>query len=108
MNDKDHIGATLCLLVTCSPESEKSRTMIKVSEAAIRLGHKVQIFLMCDGVYHILRENFMVLVEKGVDVTLCAYNALERGMEKRDGVLFGSQYDLSSMVSQSDGFISFV
>jgi sulfur relay (sulfurtransferase) complex TusBCD TusD component (DsrE family) len=101
-------GATLCLLATCSPESEKSRTLMKIAEAAVQLGHNVQIFLMCDGVYHVLRRDFMKLIEMGVEITLCAHNALERGVEKRESVSFGSQYDLSQMVARSDGFMAFV
>ncbi len=71
------------------------------------MGHNVQIFLLSDGVYHILSEEFMSLKEKGAEITLCAHNALERGLNKRDDILFGSQYDLSTMVAKSDSFISF-
>jgi sulfur relay (sulfurtransferase) complex TusBCD TusD component (DsrE family) len=95
-----------CILVTSSPESVNSRTLFKMTETAIGMGHNVQIFLMCDGVYHILYQDFLSLIEKGAEVILCAQNALERGIEKKPGVLFRSQYDLASMVSQADGFLS--
>jgi sulfur relay (sulfurtransferase) complex TusBCD TusD component (DsrE family) len=61
---------------------------------------------MCDGVYHILRERFLSLIEKGAEVALCSENAQSRGVEKRAGILFGSQYDLSAMVARSDAFLS--
>jgi sulfur relay (sulfurtransferase) complex TusBCD TusD component (DsrE family) len=99
--------AQLCILVTSSPGSENSRSLVKISEAALKMGHAVRIFLMYDGVYHILQEDFMALGEKGAIIVLCAYNAEEKGLAKREGVLFGSQYDLSTMVSQSDAFLAF-
>lgn len=107
MNEKSETRSKICILVTSSPESENSRTLVKLTEAAINMGQEVQIFLMCDGVYHILREDFLLLIKKGADVTLCAQNALERGVEKREGILFGSQYDLAGMVARSDSFLAF-
>jgi len=106
MDEKTGAGRRICILVTSSPESENSRTLSRTTEAAINLGHKVQIFLMCDGVYHILHQDLFTLIEKGAEVTLCAHNAQERGLEKRPGIAFGSQYDLACMVAQSDSFLS--
>lgn len=106
MELKTGAGRSICILVTSSPESENSRTMAGAAEAALRLGHKVQIFLMCDGVYHVLRKDFLTLIEKGAEVTLCAHNARERGLEKRPDILFGSQYDLACLVARSDSFLS--
>jgi len=61
---------------------------------------------MYDGVYHVQHEVLHSLIEKGVEVSLCARNAQELGVEKRPGILFGSQYDLAVMVSESDAFLS--
>lgn len=106
MKGKPEEGSTLCVLLTSSPESENSRTLRRVVEAALFLGHRVQIFLMCDGVYHILEKGFLSLVREGAEVTLCAENALERGLAEQEGVLFGSQYDLAVMVAGSEGFLA--
>ena len=106
MAEKSDDGSDFCILVTSSPESENSRTLAKLTEAAIEMGQRVQIFLMCDGVYHILQEDFLSLIEKGAEVTLCSQNASERGLEKKPGVLFGSQYDLAGMIAQSEGFLA--
>lgn len=106
MNENPDVGSKICILVTSSPESENTRTLIKIAEAAIHLGQRVQIFLMCDGVYHILHENFFSLIKKGAEVALCAQNASERGLEKKPGILFGSQYDLADMVAHSESFLA--
>ncbi len=95
------------LLMTSSPESENCRTVMKITEAALGQGHRVKIFLMYDGIYHILRDDFMELTEKGAEIILCAYDADERKVPRREGVLFGSQYDLSEMVAKADSFLAF-
>jgi sulfur relay (sulfurtransferase) complex TusBCD TusD component (DsrE family) len=99
--------ANICILLASSPGNENRYSLIKITEAALDMGHNVQIFLMSDGVYHLLSDDFMSLVDKGATIALCAHNALERGLDKRPGVLFGSQYDLSTMVAESDTFLSF-
>ena len=99
-------GSTICILVTTSPVNENSRTLTGIAKAAIGLGKNVQIFLMCDGVYHVMQKEFMSLIKAGVDVTLCSLNASQRGISKTSGVKFGSQYDLASMVSGSDCFLA--
>lgn len=106
MNEKSDSGSTICILVTSSPESENTRTLGKITEAAIGSGRRVEIFLMGDGVYHILHESFLSLAQKGAEVTLCAQNALERKVEKRPGIRFGSQYDLAGMIAESESFLA--
>lgn len=106
MGERPGTRKKICILVTSSPESENSRTLAKISEAAIRMGQQVEIFLMCDGIYHILNDHFSSLIDMGAKVVLCSHNALERGLEKREGIYFGSQYDLAGMVAESDSFLA--
>ncbi|MDX1763079.1 MAG: DsrE family protein [bacterium] len=96
----------ICIVVHSSPEREDSHTLHKITAAALASGHSVQIFLMNDGVYHLLRETFDDLLNKGAEVTVCAHNAVERGVPERAGVSFGSQYNLAVMVAASDVFLS--
>lgn len=97
----------LGILLTTSPESENTFTVIKLAEAAISSGKDVQIFLMCDGVYNINNKDFISLLDKGASIILCAHNASERSVEKREGINFGSQYDHAYIVNESDRFLSF-
>lgn len=97
----------LGILLTTSPESENTFTVIKLTEAALSSERDVHIFLMCDGVYNINDRNFVSLLDKGAIITLCAHNASERLLEKREGINFGSQYDLAYIVNESDKFLSF-
>jgi sulfur relay (sulfurtransferase) complex TusBCD TusD component (DsrE family) len=97
----------LGILLTTSPESENTFTVIKLTEAAVSQGKEVRIFLMCDGVHNINNPDFTSLLDKGATITLCAHNASERHVEKKEGINFGSQYDLAYIVNESDKFLSF-
>ncbi|OIP63739.1 MAG: hypothetical protein CO150_08125 [Nitrospirae bacterium CG_4_9_14_3_um_filter_53_35] len=106
MSEKKQDRSRICILVASSPESENTRTLFKITEAAVAMGHQVEIFLMSDGVYHILHHNFSNLIAKGAEVALCAYDAMERGLDKKTGIHFGSYYDLAVMVAKADGFLA--
>ncbi len=97
----------LGILLTTSTESENTHTVVKLTEAAIEEGVEVHIFLMCDGVYHLNHEGFKGLAEKGAHVVVCAHNAIERKVGKKDFVFWGSQYDLACMVKDCDRFLAF-
>jgi sulfur relay (sulfurtransferase) complex TusBCD TusD component (DsrE family) len=96
----------LGILLTTSPENENTHTCIRLAEATLASGRKVQIFLMCDGVYNIQHNAFLALHEKGAEIILCALNAQERSLDERQGVISGSQYDLATIVHESKRFVS--
>jgi sulfur relay (sulfurtransferase) complex TusBCD TusD component (DsrE family) len=97
----------LGILLTTSPENENTHTVIKISQAALSLGYEVHIFLMDDGVYNVHREEFLALIGKGAAISLCAYNADQRSVPRKEAILWGSQDDLASIVRQSDRFLAF-
>lgn len=97
----------LGILLTTSSENEDRYTVIKLAESALNRGIKVDIFLMCDGVYNINNKSFLSLLDKGANIIVCAQNAHEKGVPKKEGILFGSQYDLAIMVNESERFLSF-
>ncbi len=97
----------LGILLTTSPESENTNTVIAMSRAARRQGHQVSIFLMYDGVYNVHKKEFAELSDIGVNLTVCALNAEQRSVGKVEGILFGSQYDHACIAADADRFISF-
>ena len=97
----------LGILLTTSPEKEDKYTVIKLTQSALNRNIEVNIFLMCDGIYNISDKSFLSLLDKGANVIVCAQNAYEKNIPKKDGILFGSQYDLAVMVNESDRFLSF-
>ncbi len=97
----------LGILLTTSPENENTSTVIAVSDAARRQGHEVSIFLMYDGVYNIHRKEFVALLDKGVNITVCTFNVEQRNVGRVKGILFGSQYDHACIANDVDRFVSF-
>ncbi len=101
MNEK------LGILLTTSPESENTHTVIRLAETALAAGKQVEMFLMCDGVYHLNDPRLEELAKKGVKVAVCAQNCLERKVEKKPFAVWGSQYDLALLTKEADKFLSF-
>ncbi|MCZ7398615.1 MAG: hypothetical protein O8C62_02870 [Candidatus Methanoperedens sp.] len=62
---------------------------------------------MYDGVYNIQKKEFTDLIEKGVNITVCALNVEQRKITRVEGILFGSQYDHACIAGDVDRFISF-
>ena len=102
------MAETLGILLTTSPESENTHTVIKLAEAAIARGADVQIFLMCDGVHNAFDPGFEALLEKRVQIVLCSHSLGERRRPKIEGaILCGSQYDHAQLVHQVDRYLAF-
>lgn len=97
----------LGILLTTSPEHENTNTVIEISKAATEQGIAVSIFLMADGTYNSAFEPFQDLMEHGVEVALCAHNAAQRKVEVVENIEYGSQYDLATIINESDRLISF-
>jgi sulfur relay (sulfurtransferase) complex TusBCD TusD component (DsrE family) len=103
MMDERKLG----ILLSTSPESENTYTVIKIAEAALLAGKEVYIFLMDDGVYNVNHSNFCGLTDRGAQITLCGHNAEERNVLRKEGIDFGSQYDLAGIAHKVDRFLAF-
>jgi sulfur relay (sulfurtransferase) complex TusBCD TusD component (DsrE family) len=109
-----HIG----ILLTTSPEHQNTFTVYQLAASFIRLDHTVDIFLMDDGVFNVLVNSskrklfsrFDDLIEKKVNIALCAMSAESRGVKREDlmpGTGYSSQTELSEIVKKCDRFLSF-
>ena len=109
-----HIG----ILLTTSPEHLNTYTVYQLANSFIRLHHTVDIFLMDDGVFNAivnpskrrLFTQFEDLMQKKVNISLCAMSAESRGLQKEDllpGTGYSSQHELSVIVKKCDRFLSF-
>ena len=95
----------LAIQLASGLESEDVRTVKKLAEAALAQGHQVSLFLMDDGIY--AASSLQDLAPKGAAIALCATNALQRGLQPMEGVLFGGQNDWAAMVHDSDRVLHF-
>jgi sulfur relay (sulfurtransferase) complex TusBCD TusD component (DsrE family) len=103
------------MLLTTSPENQNSEIVIKLANATITAGHKVEIFFMDDGVYNVVKGNnisdkFAELIAKGAGLALCGHTAEIRGVDKEDcldEVKYAGQFELAGMVNSADRFLMF-
>lgn len=98
---------TLGILLATSPESFDKNIVIGISESALKMGIKVKIFLMDDGIYNLYDEKFLKLVDQGAEVSLCSLNARERKIQEIKNVSYGSQFDHSEIVKHCDRYLGF-
>ena len=108
---------TFGFLLTTSPERADARTVLRLARAALQTGHRVELFLMDDGVYNVLAASkhpvsgeFARLMGAGATITLCATSTGPRGVTRETalpGVRFGGQYEHAQMVAQADRVLTF-
>lgn len=103
-------------LMTTSPEHQNCHTVVQLAETFIAAGNKVELFLMDDGVYNIVKGSFSyaprleTLLQKGMTISLCTQSAEGRGVSAKEGlpgVQWLSQHELSGIVARSDRFLIF-
>ena len=105
-------------LLLTSPEHENSYTVGEIASALLDDGHEVEIFLMSDGVYNVVKKGSVnqrsipmgTLMEKGAKLSLCTMTTEARGLAEADlmeGVELASQHQLSKIVANSDRFLTF-
>ena len=106
------------ILLTTSPEHQNTYSVYRLASAFVGLNHEVSVFLMDDGVLNgivnrsrrKLFSGFEELINKRVQVALCAMSAESRGVQRENllpGIEYSSQAELSRIMKDSDRFLSF-
>jgi uncharacterized protein involved in oxidation of intracellular sulfur len=116
--------ARLTILLCHSPfHHESVDEAIEIGRAALSRGHKLDLYLMMDGVYSAYNrqngEPFNVeavyqrlsdLMSKGGRIVLCRVCAELRGISEESmpkGIEVGGLFDLSESIAESDAVLSF-
>jgi sulfur relay (sulfurtransferase) complex TusBCD TusD component (DsrE family) len=111
-------GLTIGILLTTSPEHQNSHTVCQIAGALLAAGDRVELFLMEDGIYNLVRSAHSgapasaleALQGRGMRISLCTQSAESRGICESDcltGIGWLSQHELSQIVSRSDRFLAF-
>lgn len=105
------------ILISSGTECWDLYTASRLAQAALDQGHEVRVFVMGDGVHHLVNhpknpwlEEVRRLLDAGVEVACCAVNGDLRGLTQDrlvPGVLWGSQYDHARIVGWSDRYLGF-
>lgn len=121
--------ATITLVLADAPYGkQRPYTALRLSLAALKEGHQVNLFLLEDGVFVAKKgqqptempvgdasmpnceELLQAAIQAGLKVKACAVCTAERGLaldEVTEGVERGSMVDLANWVIESDGSVTF-
>lgn len=112
------IPLSVGMLLTTSPEHQNSHTVYRLAQSLLAAGHRVELFLMDDGIYNLVptdapespSSRLRALQSKGLSLSLCTQSAETRGIFEEDcpaGIGWRSQHELALIVERSDRFLSF-
>ena len=97
----------LGILLFSGPQSQDIGTAVGLASAALKRGIEVEIFMMYEAVLNSVNEKLKELCADGAKVTLCNHNVGELKAHKEDILNYGSQFDHSYFVNDSDRYIAF-
>jgi len=116
------MGRMLILLCESPFHHEGVEHAIKLTRKTIEKGHKVDIYLMMDGVYNpmisqngdpfhmeSISDQIKKLVEMGAEISGCRVCMELRGISKDDlppGIDIGGIFDLSDSIAEADVVLS--
>ncbi|MDA8085336.1 MAG: DsrE family protein [Nitrospiraceae bacterium] len=92
-------------------QTANARKIIEITEAAVKRGHSVSIFMTDDGVYLVTNGGIAALRKlEGVEMSLCNYSAGGRNVPDSlipEGVINGTQYQNSLIHNECDKVMIF-
>ncbi len=98
---------SLGVLVSTGPENPNLATAIELSEAALKAGVEVYLYLIDKGVLGVDDPRFVGLRASGLKLFACAYGAQQHGVErKEEKATYCGLVVLSNIVSSCDRFVA--
>jgi len=100
----------LGLLLSTPPTHPSVETVIQLSQAALRRGIDVYLYLIDEGVKTATDQRYLSLIDAGVKMSVCAYGCQQHGIPT---VMVDSRVSLSGLVVLSgiidacDRFLAF-
>jgi peroxiredoxin family protein len=96
----------LGLLLSTSPEHANIHTAVRLSKAALSLGHEVYLYLIDEGTKNLPDARLRELQAVGLKLFVCAYGAQRYDVKPDDRSVFCGLVVLSDLVKGCDQFIS--
>jgi len=97
----------LGLVLSTAPEHGDFERVVRIALAARARDLEVSVFVMDAAVTWAADPRIGELLDAGCDVTACATNLHELGLEVQDGVVRGGQDDHARLVHASDRVLAF-
>jgi len=98
---------SLGILLSTGPENSNLSTALGLSDAALRTGADVYLYLIDEGVLAVDDPRFQPLRDSGLKLFACAYGAQQRGVPRKDEkATYCGLVVLSNIVSTCDRFVA--
>jgi sulfur relay (sulfurtransferase) complex TusBCD TusD component (DsrE family) len=98
---------SLGILLSTGPENSNLSTALGLSDAALRTGVDVYLYLIDEGVLAVDDPRFQPLRDSGLKLFACAYGAQQRGIPRKDEkATYCGLVVLSNIVSTCDRFVA--
>lgn len=98
---------SLGILLSTGPENANLSTALGLSDAALRTGVDVYLYLIDEGVLAVDDPRFQPLRNSGLKLFACAYGAQQRGIPRKDEkATYCGLVVLSNIVSTCDRFVA--
>jgi len=98
---------SLGILLSTGPENANLSTALGLSDAALRTGADVYLYLIDEGVLAVDDPRFQPLRDSGLKLFACAYGAQQRGVPRKDEkATYCGLVVLSNIVSTCDRFVA--
>ena len=98
---------SLGILLSTGLENSNLSTALGLSDAALRAGADVYLYLIDEGVLAVDDPRFQPLRDSGLKLFACAYGAQQRGIPRKDEkATYCGLVVLSNIVSTCDRFVA--
>lgn len=98
---------TLGILLSTGPENQNITTAVGLSDAGLKAGADVYLYLIDEGVLTVEDPRFEPLRVAGLKLFACAYGAQQHGVPRKDDMAtYCGLVVLSNILSTCDRFIA--
>ena len=100
----------LGLLLSTPPSDPSVNTVLRLSDAALRQGIDVYLYLIDEGVKGLTDTRYGDLVQAGVKMSVCAYGCQQYGVSTKDinpKISLSGLVVLSGIIDGCDRFLAF-
>ena len=100
----------LGLLLSTAPSDKAIETVVRLSEAAVRQGVEVYLYLIDEGVKSFKDMRFSRLLDHGVRMSVCAYGCQQHSVSTQEvdsRVSLSGLVVLSGIIDGCDRFLAF-
>jgi sulfur relay (sulfurtransferase) complex TusBCD TusD component (DsrE family) len=104
----DLAGKKLGILLSTGPRHPNLATAVGLSEAALRRGGELYLYLIDDGVRALDDPRLGALPARGARLFVCAYGARKRGLplERDEAVTYCGLVVLTDLITGTDRFVA--